>query len=95
MTQVPPYPEPQCCMCAVKRSAARHMVAGPAIFICDRCVANGLRKSETQTAHSTKCDFCGLAGDKAKYIVVGEQANICDDCLRLCDEILREPANAT
>jgi len=106
MTKVvhaPSYPEPQCCMCAAKRSTVHGMVAGPGIFICGRCVSAGLGKgddngrceSKPHPAPSLKCNFCGRKLDDSHYIVTGEQANICDDCLRLCERILSEQNNAT
>ena len=90
--------EPQCCMCAARRSEVKRLVAGPGIFICGGCVEVGMEaldahrnaksSPESHAAPKLKCDFCGKSLDDVLYMMTGKQAKICDDCLALCQRIL-------
>jgi ATP-dependent protease Clp ATPase subunit len=81
------------------------VIAGPGVFICERCVAaasevlsSGERR-ETQlgplftvSAENARerCGFCGKRRREVDGLVSTGAVEICSDCVKLCDEILSE-----
>lgn len=78
----------RCSFCEREGVAVAHLVAGPGVFICERCVddASDLtaqRPVETAssplklaTEDSAACSFCGKASRQVAHIVAGPQALI-------------------
>jgi len=90
--------EISCSFCGLLKSKATRTVAGPDVFICDRCIglaSEVVRLGELQSNErviltfasdpTIACNFCGKSG---RGMAVSEDARICDDCLGLCNEIL-------
>jgi Clp amino terminal domain, pathogenicity island component/ClpX C4-type zinc finger len=94
-----------CSFCGRGGLDVDHLVAGPGVFICDRCVhdASELDAREPTPTASTRlkavadeaavCDFCGKRADAVERLVAGPEALICDECLALCREIHEEELN--
>jgi hypothetical protein len=76
----PPRP---CSFCGRPRDVCAKLIAGPAVFICDRCVLRATRLAagaavEDQVEGSMRleapgsqvqCSFCGLEGRKVRHLV--------------------------
>jgi Clp amino terminal domain, pathogenicity island component/ClpX C4-type zinc finger len=94
-----------CSFCGRGGVDVDHLVAGPGVFICDRCVhdATELDAREPAPTASTRlkavadeaavCGFCGKSADKVERLVAGPETLICDECLVLCREIHEEELN--
>jgi ClpX C4-type zinc finger protein/ClpA/ClpB-like protein len=88
----------RCSFCEREGVDVAHLVAGPGVFICERCVddASDLTAQpvetvsgplELTTKDSAACSFCGKSSRQVAHIVAGPQALICDECVALCREI--------
>jgi hypothetical protein len=96
----------KCSFCGHEGLDVDHLVAGPGVFICDRCVhdATELGAGEPTRTSSTRlkvvadesavCGFCGNSADEVERLVAGPEAVICNKCLALCREINEEELNA-
>jgi hypothetical protein len=95
----------KCSFCGREGLDVDHLVAGPGVFICDRCVQDTTEldaREPTQTP-STRltlvadlaavCGFCGKSADEVERLVAGPDALICNECLTLCREIHCEEGN--
>ena len=94
-----------CSFCGREGLDVDHLVAGPGVFICDRCVhdATELGAREPTGTASTRlnvvadeaavCGFCGKSADAVERLVAGPEALICNECLVLCREIHEEELN--
>jgi hypothetical protein len=94
----------RCSFCGTGYFAARRLIAGPGVWICDGCVrlAEGTARGSAPPAGSparlevagrdsgARCRFCGRAAHQVAHVVTGPGAAICDGCLTICDEILTE-----
>ena len=76
--------ELRCSFCQRSQRDVSKLIAGPYVYICDRCVS--LTRENLVGRHPQKCGFCRKRVDVAS---VGE-ARICSACLDLCDAILVE-----
>jgi hypothetical protein len=89
-----------CTFCGRTHTEVTKLIAGPKVFICDRCVA-AAERSATKGASSPftraetgsgKCSFCGkwrgagLGG--VRLLLTAPPGNICDECLRACRNLL-------
>jgi len=89
-----------CTWCTRPPSEVGKLVAGPNLYICDRCVAQAFRQLAKMPesgsglrAARARCSFCSRSGTGGRKVVTGAHANVCDDCLRLCREFMAlEPA---
>ena len=92
-----------CSFCRKTQNEAAKLIAGPAVYICDTCVANAHRAivEEARTAEGTsierretsarfRCSFCGRAANARRVIVGVPDARVCAECLELCERILSE-----
>jgi ClpX C4-type zinc finger len=80
-----------CSFCDRRDHEVAKLIAGPGVYICDRCV----RTSRTQLGQlrdgTVTCSFCGkLATQRAMTQRNGGSPRVCGECLDLCDEILVE-----
>jgi len=90
-----------CSWCNRPPSEVAKLIAGPRVFICDRCIdaaeaaMQGVRGTHAmkrvQGGARQRCDFCRKKATDARPIVVG-LASVCVDCLRICREILNSRA---
>jgi hypothetical protein len=95
-------PPSSCSFCRAPHSEVRRLVAGPNLWICDRCVRaagqvvdgvppppGGVRGFQLLGADSAAtCRFCGKGRRRVERMVVGEAGPICNHCLVLCLEIV-------
>jgi hypothetical protein len=92
--------ECRCSFCGRGGLEVDHLVAGPGVFICDRCVegASKLRRGPAAssagltivTGETGTCGFCGKSAREVERLVAGPEAVICNACLALCREIQDE-----
>ncbi len=92
-----------CTFCGRSGLDVAHLVAGPGVFICDRCIeATGSRPGPQAAARRSQsvpavaagndagalCSFCGRPAPGIVGLVkAGGGPAICPDCLQLCREI--------
>lgn len=94
-----PHPEEMVCFgCGCDGESAAKLIAGPQVFICDRCVeaaalalapaAGGAGPGvRLERAAGRRCSFCNAAGAVA---TAGGEAGICRSCVGICREIIAE-----
>jgi hypothetical protein len=86
-----------CTWCGRPPSEVAKLVAGPNVYICDRCVERADRQLSAlptrpeQAARRAKprCSFCRRRADTSRRVAAGVAASICGDCLRLCREFMQ------
>jgi transcriptional regulator with XRE-family HTH domain len=98
-----------CSFCRRDGVEVAHLIAGPGVFICDRCIAEaslGDDRGEAGSDHpprtdmpeyrtGAKCNFCGkLRVDVKPLVAASSGASICQDCLVLCGAIVEEEREA-
>ena len=91
-----------CSFCGRPGLDAAHLVAGPGVFICDRCIDRGQRAARGQddsvesdprfrvlprARRSARCSFCRKGVNKVDRLVASGAVAICDGCLRLAREM--------
>ena len=69
-----------CSFCGAQPAEVSSLVAGPAVFICDRCVA-----AEHGWRSGGDCSFCERTEVR---VVTGENGRICEGCLSFCAEVI-------
>jgi Clp amino terminal domain, pathogenicity island component/ClpX C4-type zinc finger len=90
-----------CSFCCRGGLDVDHLVAGPGVFICDRCVRDAIALAAQKptpgpsaglkiVADEAMCGFCGKSAPQVEQLVAGPEAVICDECLALCREIHEE-----
>jgi len=92
-----------CSFCGRSGLDSVHLIAGPNVDICERCVdqAGRLAAGETPgSAHASlsvadqdqavTCSFCGKRQAEGTRMIAGPGARICTECLILCEEIQDE-----
>ena len=94
-----------CSFCGKSQRQVKKLIAGPGVYICDRCVraaqmviAEPGRTVSTPIAtiqqviegETKQCSFCGKHRHQVAVIASAGDALICNECLELCDEILSE-----
>jgi hypothetical protein len=99
-----PRPRP-CSFCARTAEQVKTLIAGPGVYICDRCIPVASQAIATgepagppgaaiapvaAEAMTEKCSFCGKRRHQVPSLAAAHDARICAECLALCDEILTE-----
>lgn len=92
-----------CSFCERSGLDVDHLVAGPGVFICERCITDATqvatRPDEPLHAPMTvvppdqqtaACSFCGKKPSDVDHLVSAPNASVCGDCLALCREIHAE-----
>ena len=94
-----------CSFCGRSGVDVAHLVAGPGVFICDRCIDKGLQvathgkdvvasrpqfRTVPPSRRSARCSFCRKGVADVGRLVVSGAVAICDDCLRLARETHQE-----
>ena len=88
-------PDAICTWCGNPPSAVAKLVAGPRVYLCDRCLASAERVREGKEGNGPfrrtiarrvtgRCSFCS----KGTNLVEAPQGRICAECLRMCREIV-------
>ena len=85
-----------CTWCGRPPSEVAKLVAGPNVYICDRCVKRAEQEFGSRTAAAPaarrgtpRCSFCSKRADASRRVVAGAEASICTDCLQLCREFMQ------
>ena len=77
----------RCSACHLPRDVGRRVIAGPAVYICESCVAAAA--SHTVATPSSKgCSFCGRAD--IQIASAWPSVAICTSCVELARYILAE-----
>jgi hypothetical protein len=94
-----------CSFCGRSGINVAHLVAGPGVFICDRCISRGLQvathggdavesrpqfRTVPRSRRSARCSFCRKGVAEVERLVVTGAVAICTDCLRLAGETQRQ-----
>jgi len=99
-----PRPGP-CSFCGRTAEKVKTLIAGPGVYICDRCIP--VASQTVATGEPTgppaaviepvavediteKCSFCGKRRHQVPGLAAAGDARICAECLQLCHEILIE-----
>ena len=90
-----------CTFCDEAPRESAKLIAGPNVFVCDRCVeraekalARGRAADLTRAGARSKvtCSFCGKPRSASREIATGEAASVCAQCLGVCRQILDDRA---
>jgi hypothetical protein len=99
-----PRPGP-CSFCGRTAEQVKTLIAGPGVYICDRCIPVASQVVATgeptgppgaaiapvaAEAMTEKCSFCGKRRHQVPGLAAAHDARICAECLELCHEILTE-----
>ncbi len=83
-----------CSFCGQSGLDVEHLVAGPGVYICERCVG----RAAAGPAEGPGCNFCGKQRSEAGWLFSvatgatdGIHVSICDGCVILCREIQTVP----
>jgi ClpX C4-type zinc finger len=94
-----------CSFCGRPQRAVKKLVCGPAVYICNDCIALAQRVATSSTPvenrrtamasvpadqPTERCNFCGKPRQQVTALVSGPGHRICDACLRICQEITAE-----
>jgi ATP-dependent protease Clp ATPase subunit len=94
-----------CSFCGATQWEAAKLIAGPAVYVCDRTVRLAQRALANRTAdedghvgletiaaeHPGTCGFCGKSDRPlVQPVDRDDPPRICDECLDLCEEIIAE-----
>lgn len=86
-----------CTFCGLPPSEVSKLIAGPDVYVCDRCVASaervlaGGRVAGFEAARKgarTRCSFCRKGAAERRAVVSSGEASVCAACLGTCREIL-------
>jgi hypothetical protein len=68
-----------------------HMISGPNVYLCNRCVEQGARQLAPRrpAPDGVRCRFCRQLRAKPDVTTVGDVV-LCADCLGLMEAILEE-----
>ena len=80
-----------CSFCDRRQHEVAKLIAGPGVYICDRCVRTSRPQLGDLPDGAAPCSFCGkTAGQLPIAQREGGSPGVCRECLDLCDEILVE-----
>jgi len=84
-----------CSACDRAMADVAQMVAGPNVYICDRCVAQAARQLAPRkpAPDAVRCRFCGQLRAKDDVTAVGS-VTVCADCLGLMETMVDEADRA-
>jgi len=92
----------KCSFCGRSKDDVAKLIAGPGVYICERCVGLAHRAAESSPVEgfdlvaktsNLKCSFCGKKAGHVGTLVDGPGICICNECLQLCDEVLAAAAS--
>ena len=94
-----------CSFCGNDQKHVKKLIAGPGVYICDRCVdrADAVLQTGTEVATPTailravgadpmagRCCFCGKARREVAAMASTDDVRICNECVALCQEIVTD-----
>ena len=85
-----------CSYCGRPPGQVAKLIAGPAVYICDACVAGaedalrggGSPAQGSITRVAGRCSFCGRKAGRGRRVAGTGDKRVCDACLALCRGIL-------
>jgi len=90
-----------CSFCGFDKTETQKVIAGPGVYICDRCISLGTEvvqaggdkanervKLAAISDPTAKCSFCGKEGQRVHHLAGSTKARICGECLGICTDIL-------
>ena len=85
-----------CGACGRSNVDVTHMVAGPNVYLCDRCIEQAARQLTPRkpAPDAVRCQFCRQHRAKDEVTAVGGVA-VCADCLGLMETILAKAAQSS
>lgn len=80
-----------CTWCDRPPGEVEKLVAGPNVYICDRCVREMERalNAAPTTRGAGSCSFCRKRASAARRVAATPAAAVCSDCLTLCREFMK------
>ena len=92
----------RCNGCGRLKDEVTHMISGPNVYMCDRCVAQAARQLTARRpltprrppVDAVRCRFCHQRRSKDEATSVGS-ATVCVDCLGVMEGILAEAEQAS
>ncbi|MEZ5409650.1 MAG: ClpX C4-type zinc finger protein [Acidimicrobiales bacterium] len=80
-----------CSFCDLEQGDVAKLIAGPGVYICDRCIAAAVDRLAPRD-QDVRCSFCGKHGGQVPALMDrdGGIPRICSECLALCNEIIEE-----
>jgi len=92
-----------CTFCKRTQDQVSKLIAGPKVFICDRCIEMA-EKSMTggevliplsslvpvKKGSRARCSFCRKGRTADRPLLTGPAGNICSECLGVCRQILMD-----
>jgi len=98
----------RCNGCGRLKDEVTYMIAGPHVYMCDRCVAQAARQLTPRRpltprqpltpgqpqVDAVRCRFCHLLRSKDEATSVAS-VNVCVDCLGLMEGVLAEAEQAS
>jgi ClpX C4-type zinc finger protein len=89
-------PTVHCSCCGRSKVDVSHMIAGPNVYLCERCVAQAARQLAPgrlapgrPAADAVRCRFCHQRRATGEVTTVGSVI-VCADCLGIMTSILTE-----
>jgi len=89
-----------CSFCGQNQKQVRKLIAGPDVYICDRCISGALAvtaepgrtvstpiatiRQARDEAGAGPCSFCGKPRRQVAAMASAGDARICGECLGLC-----------
>ena len=92
----------RCNGCRRLKDEVTYMIAGPHVYMCDRCVAQAARQLTTRRpltpgrprVDSVRCRICRQLRSKDEATSVGS-ATVCVDCLGVMEMVVAEAEQAS
>jgi formylmethanofuran dehydrogenase subunit E len=92
----------RCNGCGRLEAEVTHMIAGPHVYMCDRCVVQAARQLTPRRlltprrppVDAVRCRFCHQPRSKDEATSVGS-ATVCVDCLGVMEGVLAEADQAS
>nr|CAP47772.1 putative integron gene cassette protein [uncultured bacterium] len=92
-------PRETCSFCSRRKSEVAKIIAGPHVYICDKCTSRFLSAISDdsladklgvtfESGETSECSFCGRARNQVARLVRASEALICDVCLETCDRVI-------
>jgi hypothetical protein len=80
-----------CTWCDRPPGEVDKLVAGPNVYICDRCAREMERalNDAPATRGAGKCSFCGKRAAGARRMAATPAAAVCSECLTLCRDFMK------
>jgi ATP-dependent protease Clp ATPase subunit len=78
----------RCNFCGKAQYLVKKLVAGPNVYICDKCVKQA---QKTIKEKPNKCSFCDKRDKQIHQVFAGlKNIHICDDCVKLAQDLIEE-----